>query len=113
LARKVRRRAASLCSVSACMESLARVPAGCCPDRDLPDPAFESAQIRLAFTIGNMGPRSADIGLRVQFRAGALNLMNQPRFSKPTTSVTSGSFGIVSSQANMPRQVQFGVKVLW
>ena len=85
------------------------------------------------FTIGNLGPRSADLRvdkatnwdvslskdfrpierLRIQFRADALNLMNHPRFSGPNTSVTSGSFGIVSSQSNAPRQVQFGVKALW
>jgi hypothetical protein len=85
------------------------------------------------FTIGNMGPRSStlrndtlsnwDIGLskdfhpieklKIQFRADALNVRNHPRFSGPTTSVTSSSFGIVSGQANSPRQVQFGLKVLW
>jgi len=85
------------------------------------------------FTIGSMGPRSADLRndkvanwdlgiskdfrpierLRVQFRADALNAWNHPRFSGPTTSVTSSSFGIVSGQSNAPRQVQFGLKLLW
>ena len=85
------------------------------------------------FTIGNMGPRSADLRndkvanwdlglskdfhpverMRVQFRADALNAWNHPRFSGPNTSVTSGSFGIVSGQSNAPRQIQFGLKVLW
>ncbi len=86
-----------------------------------------------AFTIGTMGPRSADlrvdkitnwdIGLskefrptervRVKFRADALNAWNHPRFSGPNTSVTSSSFGIVSGQSNAPRQVQLGLKVSW
>ena len=86
-----------------------------------------------AFTIGNMTPRHPnlrvdkvanwDLGLskdfhpmeklRVQFRADALNAWNHPRFSGPNTSVTSSSFGIVSSQSNAPRQVQFGLKLLW
>jgi len=85
------------------------------------------------FTIGNMGPRSSDLRndkvanwdlgiskdfhpiekLRVQFRADALNAWNHPRFSGPNTSVTSGSFGIVSSQSNAPRQIQFGIKMMW
>jgi hypothetical protein len=85
------------------------------------------------FTIGNMGPRSADlrvdktanwdIGMakdfritervRLKFRADALNAANHPRFSGPNTSVTSSSFGIVSGQSNSPRQVQFGLKLMW
>ncbi|MFB3825135.1 MAG: TonB-dependent receptor domain-containing protein [Bryobacteraceae bacterium] len=85
------------------------------------------------FTIGTMGPRSSDLRndtvanwdlglskdfhpverLRVQFRADALNAWNHPRFSGPNTSVTSSSFGIVSGQSNAPRQIQFGLKVLW
>jgi len=85
------------------------------------------------FTIGNMGPRHSDLrndkvrnwdlglskefypteNVRVQFRADALNVWNTPRFGTPNTSVTSGSFGIVSSQSNAPRQVQFGLKLLW
>jgi hypothetical protein len=28
-------------------------------------------------------------------------------------SVTSSSFGVVTSQANTPRQLQFGLKALW
>lgn len=86
-----------------------------------------------AYTIGNMGPRSADlrvdktanwdVGLAkdfritertaLKFRADALNASNHPRFSGSNTSVTSSSFGIVSGQANAPRQVQFGLKLLW
>jgi hypothetical protein len=85
------------------------------------------------FTIGNMGPRSADLRVdktanwdvgigkefrpterfKVRFRADALNFANHPRFSGPNTSFTSGSFGIVSGQSNSPRQVQLGLKLLW
>ena len=85
------------------------------------------------YTIGNMGPRHSDLRndsvrnwdvgvskdfypverLKVQFRADALNVWNTPRFGTPNTSVTSSSFGVVSSQANAPRQVQFGLKALW
>jgi hypothetical protein len=85
------------------------------------------------FTIGNMGPRSSDLRVdktanwdfgvskefrptervHVKFRADALNAANHPRFSGPNTSVTSGSFGIVSGQSNSPRQIQLGLKLLW
>lgn len=86
-----------------------------------------------AFTFGNLGstladirtdgPRNFDLSvfkqfaplerLRVQFRAEFLNAFNTPRFGSPNTTVTSSSFGVVSSQANAPRQIQFGLKFLW
>ncbi|MFN0108563.1 MAG: TonB-dependent receptor domain-containing protein [Blastocatellia bacterium] len=85
-----------------------------------------------AFTFGNVGPavnirsdgiRSFDLSLfkqfrpiermAVQFRVEALNAFNTPRFGGPNTSVTSTTFGQITSQANAPRQLQFGLKLLW
>ena len=86
-----------------------------------------------AFTFGNVGPRLPDVRndgifnwdisvfkhfriterLNLQFRAEALNAFNTPRFSSPNTSVTSNSFGIVTTTANAPRQIQFGLKLLF
>jgi len=85
-----------------------------------------------AFTFGNAGPtvnirndgiKSFDLSLfkqfspiermRVQFRVEALNAFNTPRFGGPNTGVTSSTFGVISSQANSPRQLQFGLKLLW
>lgn len=51
--------------------------------------------------------------MRVQVRVEALNAFNRVQFSGPNTSVTSSSFGVVSGQANAPRQLQVGVKLLW
>jgi hypothetical protein len=51
--------------------------------------------------------------MRSQFRAEFFNAFNTPRFSGPNTSVTSGAFGVITSQANSPRQIQFGLKFLW
>ncbi|MEK7407589.1 MAG: TonB-dependent receptor [Acidobacteriota bacterium] len=51
--------------------------------------------------------------LRTQFRLEALNAFNRPQFSGPNASVTSTSFGQVTGQANAPRQLQFGLKLLW
>ncbi len=85
------------------------------------------------FTIGNMGPRHPDLRtdkianwdiavskdfhplekLRLQVRADFLNAFNHPRFGGPNTSVTSSAIGVVSSQSNAPRQIQFGLKLLW
>jgi hypothetical protein len=87
-----------------------------------------------AFTFGNMGPRLPDVRndgifnwdlslfknfhaterINVQFRAEALNAFNTPRFGNPaSSSVTSSSFGVITSQANSPRQIQFGLKLLF
>jgi hypothetical protein len=49
----------------------------------------------------------------LQFRVEALNAFNRVQFSAPNTSVTSSSFGVISGQANAPRQMQFGLKLLW
>jgi len=51
--------------------------------------------------------------LKAQFRAEAFNVFNHPQFSNPNTSVTSTSFGAITAQANSPRQVQFGLKLLF
>jgi hypothetical protein len=51
--------------------------------------------------------------LTMQFRIEAINAFNTVQFSAPNTSVTSTSFGVISGQANVPRQLQFGLKLLW
>jgi len=86
-----------------------------------------------AFTFGNVSPRVSGLRndgvrnfdlslfkdfapsekLRVQFRAEFLNSFNTPRFGSPTTSVTSNAAGVITSQANAPRQTQFGLKLYW
>ncbi len=86
-----------------------------------------------AFTFGNHpifspllrahGVRNFDLSLfknfrlhprwTAQFRVEALNAFNRVQFSAPNTSVTSSSFGVISGQANAPRQLQFGLKLLW
>jgi Carboxypeptidase regulatory-like domain len=51
--------------------------------------------------------------LKVQFRAEAYNTVNHVQFGNPDTGVTDASFGQITSQANSPRQVQFGLKLLF
>jgi hypothetical protein len=85
------------------------------------------------FTFGNTGRTLPDVrshGLRnldfslfknfrvtekatVQFRAEAFNLTNTPQFGFPDMNFASQQFGVISSQANEPRQIQFGLKVLF
>ena len=49
--------------------------------------------------------------VRLQFRADAFNLCNHPLFAAPTISVTSGSFGTISSTTNSPRIIQLGLRL--
>ncbi|MGC4051918.1 MAG: hypothetical protein QM757_21460 [Paludibaculum sp.] len=86
-----------------------------------------------AFTFGNTGVTSPDLrspfvqnwdlsvfkdfvireGLRLQFRTEAFNAVNAVRFGSPETNAANNNFGVVSTQANSPRQIQFGLKVLF
>ncbi len=88
-----------------------------------------------AFTFGNTQPTSPDLrspGVRnwdlsifkefriagwdqakIQFRVEAFNAFNRVQFGSPNTSVTSNQFGQISTQANSPRQMQFGLKLLF
>jgi hypothetical protein len=51
------------------------------------------------------------IGL--EFRAEAFNLFNQVQFGMPNMVLTSGQFGVISSQSNTPREIQAAMKILW
>ena len=85
------------------------------------------------FTLGNTGrtlpdvrgPSSENIDLSlfkmfrptermtVEFRAESFNILNQVVFGMPNTTLNSNQFGAISSQANGPRTIQFGLKVLF
>jgi hypothetical protein len=48
-----------------------------------------------------------------QFRAEFFNAFNRVQFNPPGTQVDSSNFGVVSGQANPPRQVQVSVKLIF
>ena len=48
--------------------------------------------------------------IRITFRAEGFNLLNRVRWGTPDSTVTSSAFGIIRSQANNPRQMQFALK---
>ncbi len=50
---------------------------------------------------------------RIQFRSEFFNAFNTPQFGDPNGGVTSINFGKVSTQANAPREIQFGLKLYW
>jgi hypothetical protein len=51
--------------------------------------------------------------LQAELRAEAFNLLNQVVFGAPNSVLTSGQFGVISSQANSPRELQFALKLLF
>ncbi len=50
---------------------------------------------------------------KLEFRAELFNCLNRTQFAAPGSSFGSGTFGVVSAQANIPRQIQLGLKVLF
>lgn len=52
-------------------------------------------------------------GRRLEFRAEAFNLLNHVVYAAPNGDITSGGFGKVTSTANSPRIMQFGLKVIF
>jgi hypothetical protein len=52
-------------------------------------------------------------GAHLEFRAEAFNALNHPVFGFPSATWNTGSFGQVTSQANAPREVQLGLRLLF
>jgi hypothetical protein len=96
----------------------------------------EAASLPAAYTLGNAprllnvfapGTKNANLSVfkefslkrllgeegRLQFRIETFNALNHVQFSYPNLSVGSGSFGLVTSQANSARLVQLAGKVYW
>ncbi len=49
--------------------------------------------------------------LQMEVRADALNVLNQVTFAAPNLTPTSTSFGAVTAQMNVPRRLQFTVRL--
>jgi carboxypeptidase family protein len=51
--------------------------------------------------------------LDMDIRVEAFNIFNRVVWGAPNTDFSSPNFGVISGQANSPRQVQFGLKFYW
>ena len=51
--------------------------------------------------------------LNLQFRAEMFNALNRTQFNGPETNPTSGTFGRITSAANLPRAVQLALRLRW
>lgn len=48
--------------------------------------------------------------MRIEFRAEFFNFTNTPQFAPPGQAFGNAAFGVVNTQFNAPRQLQFGLK---
>jgi hypothetical protein len=90
----------------------------------MPDPFTFGNESRTDGAIRSPGIANWDVALmketgiterlKLQFRAEAFNLFNRVQFGPPGQVFTSGgvsSFGVLSSQVNNPRLIQFGLRL--
>jgi hypothetical protein len=52
-------------------------------------------------------------GMHLEFRLETYNAFNHVQFDGPNTTLNSGSFGVITGQANSPREVQLVMKLYW
>lgn len=51
--------------------------------------------------------------IHMEFRAEFFNLLNHPLFNAPNLTPTSSSFGLITSQSNLPRRTQMALRLIW
>lgn len=68
-----------------------------------------TAQVDLTFTKNTRFREK----LNLQFRAEMFNITNTPRFNPPNSAFGNPQFGVINAQSNLPRIVQFGLKLMY
>jgi len=51
--------------------------------------------------------------VNLEFRTEFFNLLNHPLFNGPNLTPTSSSFGLITSQSNLPRRTQMALRLVW
>ncbi|HZT30444.1 MAG TPA: hypothetical protein VFA33_11200 [Bryobacteraceae bacterium] len=77
--------------------------------RTLPDVRWDGIN-NLDFGLFKNNPFGHEGRYNMQFRAEFFNVMNHPRFGIAGMQFGTPTFGVVSSQANIPRQIQLALK---
>ena len=80
--------------------------------RTLPDVRMDNTN-NLDFGAYKNNPFGRDNRFNLQFRSEFYNLANHPRFGVPGLIFGTSNFGVVSTQANNPRQIQFALKLIF
>jgi len=66
------------------------------------------------FSLIKRGGLGISENMKYELRLEIYNIFNRVVFADPATDFNSpGTFGTVTNQANLPRQMQFGLKILW
>ncbi|MGH9657270.1 MAG: hypothetical protein ACRD96_01935, partial [Bryobacteraceae bacterium] len=78
--------------------------------RLLPD-VREPGITNFDFSLHKRFPIRERIGL--EFRTELFNMFNTPQFGRPNGGFGNVLFGQINNQANSPREIQFGLKLLW
>jgi hypothetical protein len=53
--------------------------------------------------------KSLDMDIRLE----AFNVFNRIVWGAPNTDFSSNNFGLITTQSNLPRQMQIGLKLYW
>lgn len=80
--------------------------------RTLPDVRWDGIN-NLDFGLFKNNTFGADGRFNVQFRSEFFNVMNHPRFGIAGMQLGNPTFGVISSQANLPRQIQLALKLIF
>jgi hypothetical protein len=67
----------------------------------------ENVSLAKTFSFSKENRREFDVRLE------GFNPMNRVQFGTPNTNLSSTSFGLVTSQANAPRNLQLALKLIW
>jgi len=89
----------------------------------LPQPFGQRTLTQYLGQFRNMGINNFDLALakafqlserfKLQFRSEFFNAFNRPQFGNPDVVVTSPNYGKISSQVNIPRQIQLALKLVY